>query len=79
MGRLAKGFWGVGEGEESPPKSLFGRKRWRWSIRDYRRPLCGTAYQVGINYYLWDYNRKALPKIVPTREPRPDAPPVPGF
>jgi hypothetical protein len=38
-----------------------------------------TAYHLGINYYLWDYNRKALPKMVPTRQPIPGAPPTPEF
>jgi hypothetical protein len=40
-----------------------------------------TVYHAGLSYYLFDYNRKALPRPikVPKREDEPEQPPTPGF
>jgi hypothetical protein len=40
-----------------------------------------TTYHVGLNYYLFDYSRKALPRpsMVPRERHEGDQPPTPGF
>ena len=54
---------------------------WQIVIESAAFGMGRTTYHAGLNYYLFDYNRKALPRPVPEekQEGQPDQPPTPGF
>jgi hypothetical protein len=54
---------------------------WQLVIEEKAFGMGRTTYHAGLNYYLFDFNRKALPRPIPVPkdENEPDQPPTPGF
>jgi hypothetical protein len=54
---------------------------WQLVIEEKAFGMGRTTYHAGLNYYLFDFNRKALPRpvMVPKEEGEPEQPPTPGF
>lgn len=54
---------------------------WQLVVNEKAFGMGRTTYHVGLSYYLFDYNRKPLPRPikVPKREDEPEQPPTPGF
>lgn len=54
---------------------------WQLVVKERAFGMGRTTYHAGLSYYLFDYNRKALPRPIPVprRDEEPDQPPTPGF